>query len=109
MSIAIRNFEALLAQGKDSALLRYTLGKAYLDQEQAENARSHLQQATALDPDYSVAWKLLGKAELALGDTVAARRAWQQGLACAHARGDAQVVKELQVFLRRLDKQAGMA
>lgn len=106
MSIAIRNFEALLAQGKDSALLRYTLGKAYLDQEQAENARTHLLQATVLDPAYSVAWKLLGKAQLALGDTEAARQAWQQGLANAEAKGDAQVVKELQVFLRRLDKQA---
>ena len=44
--------------------------------------------------------------ELALGDAQAARAAWQQGLSCAQAKGDAQVVKELQVFLRRLDKQA---
>lgn len=109
MNPMVRNLENLLAAGKDSALLRCTLGKAYADDGQAEVARAHLQQATALDPAYSVAWKLLGKAELALGDTVAARRAWQQGLACAQARGDAQVVKELQVFLRRLDKQAGMA
>ena len=28
-------------------------------------------------------------------------------MACAQAKGDAQVVKELQVFLKRLDKQAG--
>ena len=67
-------------------------------------AREHLKQAVALDAAYSVAWKLLGKVELALGDTQAARAAWQQGLACAEAKGDAQVVKELQVFLRRLDK-----
>ena len=104
MNPMVGNLEKLLAQGKDGALLRYTLGKAYADEEQMALAREHLQQAVALDAAYSVAWKQLGKVELALGDTQAARTAWQQGLACAEAKGDAQVVKELQVFLRRLDK-----
>jgi hypothetical protein len=53
------------------------------------------------------AWKLLGKAQLALGDPAAARQAWEHGLACAQDKGDAQVVKELGVFLKRLDKQQG--
>lgn len=105
MNPMVRNLENLLASGKESALLRYTLGKAYADDGQMDVARTHLQQATALDAAYSVAWKQLGKVELALGDAAAARQAWQQGLACAETKGDAQVVKELQVFLRRLDKQ----
>ncbi|MEX8192448.1 tetratricopeptide repeat protein [Comamonas guangdongensis] len=109
MNPMVRNLENMLAAGKDSALLRYTLGKAYADEGQELLACSHLQQATRLDPNYSVAWKQLGKAQLALGDAEAARQAWQQGLACAQAKGDAQVVKELQVFLRRLDKRSGEA
>ncbi|WP_319016928.1 tetratricopeptide repeat protein [Diaphorobacter aerolatus] len=96
--------EALLASGKETALLRYTLGKSHLDAERYLAAREHLQRAVELDPQYSVAWKFLGKAALALGDTAAARDAWTKGFACAEARGDAQVVKELGVFLRRLDK-----
>lgn len=104
MNPMVGNLEKLLAQGKDGALLRYTLGKAYADEAQMAVAREHLQQAVALDAAYSVAWKQLGKVELALGNTQAARTAWLQGLACAEAKGDAQVVKELQVFLRRLDK-----
>ena len=106
MNPMVGNLEKLLAQGKDGALLRYTLGKTYADAGQMEIAREHLLQATALDANYSVAWRQLGKVELALADLQAARHAWQQGLACAQAKGDAQVVKELQVFLRRLDKQA---
>lgn len=98
--------EALLAAGKETALLRYTLGKAALDNDQPAAALPHLQRATALDPQYSVAWKLLGKAHLAQGERDAARQAWTQGLACAQAKGDAQVVKELGVFLKRLDKAA---
>ena len=109
MNPMVHNLESMLAAGKDGALLRYTLGKAYADDEQMAVAREHLRKATALDAEYSVAWKQLGKVELALGDAQAARAAWQQGLSCAQARGDAQVVKELQVFLRRLDKQAAGA
>lgn len=106
MNPMVRNLESMLAAGKDGALLRYTLGKAYSDEEQMAVAREHLRKATVLDAEYSVAWKQLGKVELALGDAQAARAAWQQGLSCAQVKGDAQVVKELQVFLRRLDKQA---
>ena len=106
MNPMVHKLEQLLASGKDTALLRYTLGKAYADDGQPSVALAHLQQATAQDPAYSVAWKLLGKVHHALGDAAAARQAWDQGLRCAQARGDAQVVKELQVFLRRLDQQA---
>lgn len=100
-----RRLEALLAAGKDSALLRCSLGKAYADAGDAPTAQAHLLRAVAMDPGYSVAWKLLGKVALALGDGEAARTAWGKGLVCAQARGDAQVVKELTVFLKRLDKQ----
>lgn len=95
----------MLAAGRDSALLRYTLGKAYVDDAMPQAGRDHLLKALEMDPHYSVAWKYLGKAWLELGDAAQAREAWLQGKACAEARGDAQVVKELAVFLKRLDKQ----
>jgi predicted Zn-dependent protease len=97
---------AMLAAGKDNMLLRYSLGKAYAEQENHEAATEHLRAALAFDPQYSVAWKWLGKARLGLDDRAGARAAWEQGLAAAQARGDAQVVKELGVFLKRLDKDA---
>jgi Flp pilus assembly protein TadD len=96
----------MLASGKDDMLLRYTLGKAYAEQEQHARACEHLRAALAFDATYSVAWKWLGKALLGLGDTAGARQAWEQGAAAAAARGDAQVGKELAVFLRRLDQPA---
>ena len=107
MNPIAERLEALLAAGKDTALLRCTLGQAALDAEDSAKASEHLQQAVTLDPHYSVAWKLLGKARLAQGDPAAARAAWTQGLTSAEAKGDAQVVKELRVFLKRLDKQEG--
>jgi len=99
----------MLASGQDNAMLRYTLGKACAEAGDHAEAVTHLRAALAFDPAYSVAWKWLGKALLAQDDHDAAREAWQSGLQAAQARGDAQVVKELQVFLRRLQRTDGAA
>jgi predicted Zn-dependent protease len=103
----IENFEAMLAAGQDNPLLRFSLGTAYMKEGQPEHAVEHLRAAVAQDPDYSAAWKLLGKALAAAGDTSAAREAYQQGIEVAEARGDKQAAKEMQVFLRRLEREAG--
>lgn len=98
--------EAMLAKGTDNMLLRFSLGKAYAEQQCFREAQTHLRAALTFDPTYSVAWKWLGKACLGLGDKDGARAAWESGLQAAHARGDQQVVKELQVFIKRLDKES---
>ncbi len=94
--------ERLLAAGRDSALLRFGLGKAYLDLPDFLKAVEHLSAATRQKPDYSAAWKLLGKAHLAVGDSSAAAMAWEAGIAMAEANGDVQAAKEMRVFLRRI-------
>lgn len=105
---AIDNFEAMLAAGRDNALLRYSLGNEYLKQGDAAQAAEHLRRAVEHDPAYSAAWKLLGRA---LGDTEAwqdALAAYRQGIAVAEARGDKQAAKEMGVFARRIEKQLGL-
>lgn len=102
---AIDNFEAMLAQGRDNALLRYSLGNEYLKQGDAVRAAEHLRLAVEHDAQYSAAWKLLGKA---LTDSAAwseALAAYRQGIAVAEARGDKQAAKEMGVFARRIEKQ----
>lgn len=99
--------EKMLAAGKDSSMLRFGLGKGYLDAGDAATAAMHLQRCVEQDPAYSAAWKLLGKAFQALGDTEQARQAWEQGLVAAQKRGDKQAEKEMTVFLRKLDKANG--
>jgi predicted Zn-dependent protease len=97
--------EALLAKGQDNALLRYSLGNEYLGSDPAK-AAAHLEHAVRHDPDYSAAWKLLGKARAALNLTDGAREAWREGIAAAGRKGDKQAEKEMQVFLKRLDREA---
>jgi Tfp pilus assembly protein PilF len=102
----IDSFEKMLAGGKDSALLRFSLGGEYLKAGAAERAAEHLRAAVKQDAGYSAAWKLLGKALVQAGNVEAARECYRQGIATADAKGDKQAAKEMTVFLKRLDKPA---
>jgi Flp pilus assembly protein TadD len=97
-------FERLLASGKDGALLRYSLGNECLKDGEAALAVTHLTRATALDPRYTAAWKLLGKALQAAGREDDALDAWRRGIEVARVRGDKQAEKEMAVFARRVEK-----
>ncbi len=98
------NLEAMLARGEDNATMRFALGSAYLNAGSLDKAVGHLGVAVTLDPDYSAAWKLLGKAQTEAGLPAAAIEAYRRGIEVATRRGDRQAVREMQVFLKRLEK-----
>ncbi len=103
MSMIIK-LEALLATGQDNALLRYSLGNEYLKADDYDQAVEHLHKALGHDPNYSAAWKILGKALTAKGDNDEAVRAYEDGIKVAEEKGDIQAAKEMKVFLKRLMK-----
>lgn len=102
----IENLEKMLAAGSDSALLRYGLGNEYLKSEQFPQAAHHLQQALQLDPGYSAAWKLYGKALAGAERFDDAIAAYDLGIKTAEAKGDIQAAKEMRVFLKRARQAA---
>lgn len=104
MNDIITRFEALLNQGQDNALLRLSLGQAYLKEKVFDQAIRHLKRAIEFDTEYSAAWKVYAKALAAKGDEEAAIVAYTQGIHVAEKKGDKQAVKEMQVFLKRLQK-----
>lgn len=97
--------EKLLAEGRDNALLRFGLGNACLQEDDAVYAVIHLQQATVHNPSYTAAWKLLGVALRKLERLDEAELAWATGIKVAQEHGDLQAAKEMTVFLKRLQKQ----
>jgi predicted Zn-dependent protease len=105
MSTLTENLERLLLAGKDGALLRFSLGSQYLKLGQPEDAVVHLQRAVTLDPDYSAAWKHLGRAYADSGQLVQALETYRLGIEAAQRKGDKQAEREMQVFLRRLEQQ----
>jgi predicted Zn-dependent protease len=102
----IKNLEAMLAAGQNSAMLRYTLGNAYLKDGKLNKAIAHLHEAVKLDHSYSAAWKSYAKALSDSGDAAAAIHAYETGIQVAETKGDLQAAKEMRVFLKRLRKPA---
>ena len=105
-SDAIANFKRLLAAGRDGALLRFSLGAEYLKVGDPSAAATHLEQAVALDPNFSAAWKLLGSALTECGRFEQALAVYERGISVAEANGDKQAAKEMAVFARRLEKRS---
>ena len=101
----IANLEKLLSQGRESALLRFSLGSEYLKQREIWVAIFHLRRALELDPNYSAAWKLLGIAFAEDGLRNQALDTYRRGIEVAQGRGDQQAAKEMTVFARRLQKK----
>jgi tetratricopeptide (TPR) repeat protein len=94
----------MLQSGQDSPLLRFGLGNALLKEGRFEEACEHLAAAVEQDPAYSAAWKLYGKALTELDKVNEAIAIYQQGIEAAENKGDLQAAKEMQVFLKRLQK-----
>jgi predicted Zn-dependent protease len=105
ISPAILNLEKLVGTARDGALLRYSLGNEYLKAGDSARATEHLSVAVERDPNYSAAWKLLGRACSEAGKPAEALRAWLRGIEVAESRGDKQAAREMTVFPRRVQKQ----
>lgn len=99
------NLEKLLTEGKESALLRFSLGSEYLKLRETWVAVFHLKRALELDPNYSAAWKLLGMALADGGILNEALDTYRHGIEVAQKRGDQQAVREMTLFARRLEKK----
>jgi Tfp pilus assembly protein PilF len=94
----------LLENDPDNALLRYSIGSAFMKDGELAQAKIHLAKAVELDPQYSAAWKLYGKALQQSGDKELAEEILAQGIKVATEKGDIQAAKEMQVFIKRLHK-----
>jgi Flp pilus assembly protein TadD len=87
--------------------VRFGLAGAYLAAEQFENAVSEYREAIRLKPDYSAAYRGLGRSLERVARLDEAKAAYAKGLEVATRNGDLQTKKEIEVFLRRLDGPAG--
>src|SRR5687767_14620894 len=97
----------MIGTPRDGALLRFSIGNEYLKLGDAAAAARHFEAAVERDPNYSAAWKQLGRALAQAGRNAEALAAWRRGIEVAEARGDKQAAKEMSVFARRLEKTPG--
>jgi len=103
-SAALASFERILSSGKDGALLRYSIGNEYAKVRDWPAAADALAKAVALDPQYTAAWKMYGRALLECGRPQQALDAYRAGIDVAKRKGDRQAEKEMTVFARRIER-----
>ena len=99
-------FRKLLQRDERNPMVLYSLGNELFKEGRYAEARDHLRRAVQYKPDYSVAYRTLGRAHFELGEDDAARQVFDEGREVAEANGDLQTAKEIDVFKRRLEKRA---
>jgi predicted Zn-dependent protease len=89
----------------DDPVVRFGLAGAYLEAGQPESAVAEYRETIRLKPDYSAAYRGLGRALEGAGRLDEAKAAYHEGSDVAARNGDLQTKKEIEVFLRRLEKR----
>ena len=99
-------FRKLLERDPSNPMVLYSLGNELFKEGSYPEARDHLRRAVENKPDYSVAYRMLGRAHFELREDAEAREVFAKGREVAAENGDLQTVKEIDVFRRRLEKRA---
>ena len=99
----IAEFKEVLELMPEDPVVRFGLAGAYLDAGQPESAVLEYREAIRLKPDYSAAYRGLGRSLERAGHLDEAKGVYAKGLDVATQNGDLQTKKEIEVFLRRLE------
>ncbi len=98
-------FFKLLERDPENPMVLYSLGNELFKEQKYSEAREYLTRAIRNKPDYSVAYRMLGRALYELREDAEARRVFAEGREVAQRNGDLQIVREIDVFVRRLEKR----
>ncbi len=98
----IEQFEQLIEMEPNDPVLHFGLGMEYQRLGDFVAAAEEFRRTTELKPDYSAAYRELGKALEKLDQNQKASNTYRKGVEVAKQNGDLQTMKEIEVFLRRL-------
>lgn len=98
-------FRKLLERDPRNPMVLYSLGNELFKEGRYGEARDHFKRAIENKPDYSVAYRMLGRAHYELREDTDARNVFLMGKEVARENGDLQTIREIDVFMRRLEKR----
>lgn len=107
MESRVETFSKLLDRDPENPMVLYSLGSELFKERRYEEARDRLRKAVENKPDYSVAYRTLGRALFELQEDEEALRVFEKGREIAQKNGDLQTVKEIDVFTKRLHMRRG--
>jgi predicted Zn-dependent protease len=103
----IEQFKEVVALFPDDVVARFGLAGAYLDAGEAADAAREFQSVVDGKPEYTAAYRGLGRALERLGRFEEAKAIYRRGISVGERTGDLQTKKEMEVFLRRLEQRGG--
>lgn len=98
----IQQLQQLRKADPGNPMVRFVLGRELLRTGRFRDALPPLREAIHLKPDYSAAYRELGRALVNLDDTTTARSVFRTGISVADTQGDVQTRREMEVLLKRL-------
>lgn len=101
----IEQFKEVLALDPNDEVVHYGLGEEYLKAGMHEEAVQEFEAVIRLRPEYTAAYRELGKALEKTGRIDEAKEAYRKGIEIGQRTGDLQTKKEMEVFLKRLEKR----
>lgn len=105
MNEKIAQFKEVVDLFPEDPTPRFGLAAAYLEGGAFDSAALEFLEVIRLKPDYTAAYRGLGRALERSGRLDEARAAYQQGIDIGQRTRDLQTVKEMEVFLRRLGER----
>ncbi len=103
----IDQFRELVELSPDDELAHYGLAQECMKASRFEEAVASFQKVVELKPDYVAGYRELGKALMKCERYDEAQESLLKGRALAEQHGDGQAVKEIDVYLKRIEKARG--
>ncbi|MES2644510.1 MAG: tetratricopeptide repeat protein [Myxococcota bacterium] len=102
----IEGLEGIVADDPADHTARFMLATELAKAHRHADAIPHFEQVIVADPEYTAAYRGLGRALVSEGNTAGAREVFERGVVVADRTGDYQSGKEMEVFLRRYTQGA---
>ena len=103
----LEQFREIVEMDPDDYFAHFGYASVLFEAGRYPEAAVEFREAIRLKPDYSAAFRDLGKALERSGAHAEARQVYSQGIPIAERNGDLQTLKEMQVFLKRLEREQG--
>jgi Flp pilus assembly protein TadD len=100
----LEQFRQIVDMDPDDYFSHFGYASALFDAGHYQEAVQEYREAIRLKPDYSAAIRDLGRALEKIGAFDEAMQVYREGMPIAERNGDLQTMKEMQVFLRGLER-----
>lgn len=100
----LEQFRQIVEMDPDDYFSHFGYASALFDAGRYREAVQEFREAVRLKPDYSAAIRDLGRALEKSSALDEAMQVYRAGIPIAESKGDLQTLKEMQVFLRRLEQ-----